>query len=174
VTPEIWAILVAGLIGAVGALGGVMLQRWFEQRDRREEEARRLREVARALLFEIAGFRRDYLVETRTALSNRSDPFSVPLKLPASTPFPAYHANVSRIGEFQDDEVEAIVTAFNMAASVASTIAEAVRRQSDMYGAVSLVQTQAALDAIFRRLDHILPKAIRWAEAAESLLAKRT
>lgn len=174
-TPEFWATLLAGLIGAAGAIGGVMIQRRFEQRDRSQEKQRQLKEIARALFFEIEGFSRDYLVPSQEALrtQNRSDPLSVSLKVPSVRPFPIYVSNAQRIGEFNDDEVREIVTFFNLAASVASTLAEAVRLQTEIYVAGSNVQTTAAMRAIYQRLDVTLPEATTSASTAASTLAKR-
>jgi hypothetical protein len=174
VTPEL-STLLAGIIGAAAAIGGVVIQRIFEQRDRRQEKQRELNEIARALFFEIEGFSRDYLASSKQALAmrNPSGPLPVSLKVPPARPFPIYFSNAQRIGEFSDIEVREIVTFFNLAASVASTLAEAVRLQTEIYVAHSNIQTTAAIQALYQRLDAMLPDAITSASTAQSTLAKR-
>jgi hypothetical protein len=175
-TPEVWMTLVAGIIGAVGAIAGVMLQGRFEQRDRRREETRQRNEIARALLFEIYGFVRDYLIPSKDALSTgspQSDPRSVSLKPPPANTFPVYYSNAQRIGGFDDGEVEAIVTFYNVAASVATMLQEAITCHTQIYIAHSNVQAESVLKEIHKRLSEVVPRAIERGAIAKACLEKR-
>jgi hypothetical protein len=176
--PGFWAILIAGLIGALGAITGVLIQRHFERKDRLGEEDRQMRAVACALVFEMDDFYWHYVAPLRSALADfnytQGDSYGVALKFPPVQPFPIYRANAHRIGEFEENEVEAIVAFYSLAEAFVCELTDAVRMQSHLRTAISGQNVlNDATRIVLRRIGEILPKLTRAGREAAPLLAER-
>jgi hypothetical protein len=174
VTPDFWTTIVGAVIGGVLATcGGIYVakyQRGHEEKDRHDEELRQRNQIARALYIEIEGFVRDYVNPALAACNASGLPKPDLLISPPRDPFPVYHLNANRIGDFDAGQVDAIVAFFNIAGSVASTLEEALRHHAT-YVRGPDPQTKATLDSSLRRLSIILHRAETHAHVAAKQLA---
>lgn len=172
---EFWGTLLAGIIGATGAFGGVWFQRRSERRERLKEQERQRIEIARALLIEVAGFRNDILEGVRRNLVGMqlSTLQSTFLKSPPVSPFPVYRANANRIGEFETSEVEAVVSFYNVAEGFLSDLDRFVELQIRI--SVSQVSGSWANAAVANlgKLQEMMPRVAELAAKAASALASR-
>jgi hypothetical protein len=173
-TSEIWAAIIGAVIGGALATGGgicvAKYQRHFEKQDHQDEELRQRIQISRALYIEIAGFARDYVYPALAAIDAKGLPKPDSLISPATHPFPVYHLNAQRIGDFDAGQVDAIAGFYSTAGSLTSTLEETIRHHA-AYVREPNPQTKAALDISLRRLSIILPRAQTQANAAAKQLA---
>jgi hypothetical protein len=175
ITWDVLATLAAGLIGAVGALAGVMLQRRFEKRDRIAEEDNQRKEIAKALVYEIDGTYTRYLVPLRAALDRPvpGNEHQIQLPSPPAYSFPIYHANAYRIGEYKGEEVRAMVDFYTLADSFVCILADAVKAKSNLHAASNLALAQGAAREAYRELRETIPNLVPLARDAARLLGAR-
>lgn len=175
IPPDVWATLIAALIGAFAAILGVIIQREIERRDKRAEASRQRREIARAMLLEIDSFYQEYLNPIRRTLSGYQPgaEHTLQLKPPPEALFPVYHSNAYRIGEFERIEIEALVRFYQSAENFAATLAQAVKIQTDLFVATSQVQAQGVARFVFGRMNGAIPAVVGLGVQAAHLLAKK-
>jgi hypothetical protein len=174
-SPDFWATLIAGVIGFAGAIAGVMIQRYFEQKDRQKEEERQRVEIARALLFEIVGFYVNFVRDLRKRISgvpfDKSDPRT--LVSPPTSSFPIYRANAHRIGEFHRNEIAAVIRFYTFAESFLSTLRSSVETQIQLWThPQDPFVIQAAVQNV-SKLQSMLPTVEELVSDTASALSKR-
>ena len=174
-TQDFWATLIAGLIGAAGAFGGVIFQRRSENIDRIAEEHRQRTEIAKALVCEINGFRDFYLIPVQNKLANLQAGLehTITLSAPPSNAFPIYHANAHRIGEFNGEEVDALIQFYNIAESFAMTLVDGARARHNIEAMGDINRAQASARQIYGELREMIPVVLPVARAATDALAER-
>lgn len=172
---DVLATLLAGAIGAGGAVLGVMLQRRWERRDRLEEEERQRTEIARALLFEVVGFYETFVTDMplRSDLIQSGAVNQVALKSPLASSFPVFTANAHRIGEFEGSEVKAVLAFYVIAGNFLSTVRDCVETQIQYLSGLQNNYAQASTRANLQKLEAMLPRVKELASGAASALAAR-
>lgn len=105
---DAWATLVGAIIAAAVAIAVMVLQRRGEQRDRKDEQTRRRKALATAILFEIDRFYRLYIDKLLVDLSASQSQCPI-LEAPGPSAFPVYTANCGHLGDLDRRLVEVIV-----------------------------------------------------------------
>jgi hypothetical protein len=120
-----YAIVGTTLFAAVLGFGAVMLQLRDQHRNAREEHNRHKLAVMRALLFEIHGFYRYHLRDTRDYLKSFDLAARMPVpivKLIGANAFSIYQGNAGTLGELEAETLEWVVEFYNAAGKHVSTL----------------------------------------------------
>jgi hypothetical protein len=156
----------------------VWLQRRFERRDRALEQERQRIEIARALRLEIREFCNGFMADVRltTNVDTRNIPqvCQVTLSPPPANLFTVYQANANRIGEFRENEVEAVIAFYSIAEGLLTAVRDAAETQ---YRLISEQGNPPAIRAAvtnLSKLQGVLQRADELAKKADSVLASRT
>ena len=108
-------------------LAGATVQRHSERRDKSEEEAKRKRAVAKALLYEIKNFYHWYYRHLRPLLPPNLDLETCPpptISAPTAQFFMVYRANMDTLGTLDDAVVELVVKFYGLAERLLAAIQE--------------------------------------------------
>ncbi|MGC1106819.1 MAG: hypothetical protein WA876_09795 [Candidatus Acidiferrales bacterium] len=124
---DAWATLVAALIAAAVAIIVGVLQRHWEQRDKRNEMATRGKAICTAFLYEIDRFYRFYIAGllVPTLVSPIAD-----LESPGSSPFPVYAGNCGHVGELDATLAAAIADFYASAQRYAFRLCDYAERRN--------------------------------------------
>jgi len=172
---DFWATLAAGIIGFLGSLGGVTLQRRYERQESTRESKRQRKEIAKALICEIEGIDGHYLGPLEESLAGYKfgGEHAVHLKNPPADPFPVFHANASRIGEFDEAEVTALIGFYNFAGNFMATLVDAEKAKQSLQTAGDMKRAQSATQELYHALREMIPSIIGLARETVATLNKR-
>ncbi len=144
---------------------GLESQLKAEKDARAEEQARRTRSVARAILFEIDGFYRAYLRDVRGSLENVV-PEASPLPFAKSVgagPFPVYSGNTSELGALDDEYVEAIVHFYGAADGYLRTVSDFKAFRDRLFIGQAPVGVENLARAYLKQMKDSIPEMIKLA-----------
>lgn len=86
------------------------------------ERSRQKTALARALVFELDSFFRHYLAEVHAALSGAGEGNYPVVKHAPAEPFPVFAGNAGRLGEFDEETLEAVIYGYAAAAAFLATL----------------------------------------------------
>jgi len=167
-TADAIATLIVGLVAFVAVIiqirsssNSVRAQIEGEKTVRLEEENRRRQAVARALLFEVVNFYRNYQTRVRPELDpGQSSGVKVPaLGSPGSGAFAVYRANAGRLGDFDAAVVESVVSFYVEAEWFVSTLESyrwSLYRELELYKTLQPCSTPLIhLSRLRERMPHL-------------------
>jgi hypothetical protein len=78
--------------------------------------------LARALLYELDAFYRHYLADAEASLAGAGEGHSPVVKWVPEPPFPVYAGNAARLGELDEETLEAVIYGYGAAAAYVATL----------------------------------------------------
>lgn len=127
--PESLIVAAAALVILVIVLLVLDAQRRAAQRRHRmdleaaaRERSRQKTALARALAFELDSFFRHYLADVHSALSAAGEGNYPVVKHAPAEPFPVFAGNAARLGEFDEETLEAVICGYAAAAAFVATL----------------------------------------------------
>jgi hypothetical protein len=155
---------------------GLQLQLTAEKQTREDAAKEQRRTIAVALLEEMRFLSSRYLEATEDSLKgfdpDRSDPSSVDLKPPQANPFPIFHANAYRIGEYGSGLVKSLLAFYGLAESFVPLLSNWVQVRTQLYVAASNAQAIPVARSVLRGICELLPALREGMEAANAALTE--